>query len=70
MSDLPACTPGHLTPIPGTEGGRFGDNHDRDCLSVYQADEDGQDEQVLHICDWPAFKAAGDKHQRERGGQV
>jgi hypothetical protein len=65
MNELPACTPGHMTQA-GTknDGVEFGDNHHRDCLSIYQDDD------TIHICDWPAFKAAGDQHQRERGGEI
>ena len=61
--------PLHHTSVPGSLDIEFGDNQDVDCLSVYQhADPD--DDDVIHICDWPAFKAAGDKHQLERGGRI
>lgn len=60
-----ACRPDHHTPAGGgNDDVTFGDNQDKDCLSVYQDDD------TIHICDWPAFKAAGDKHQRERGGRT
>lgn len=56
-----ACSPGHHTECGDIT---IGDNQDRDCVSFYQDDD------VVHICDWPAFKTAVDKHQRERGGQT
>jgi hypothetical protein len=70
MDELPACTISHHTPS-GTAGVEFGDNQDRDCLSIWQTDPANADmDAIIHICDWPAFKAAGDKHQQERGGKV
>lgn len=73
MSDQPVCSPDHHTILPAgvvlAESAQFGDNQDQDCLSIYTSDE-GEEDQVVHICDWPAFKAAGDQHQRERGGKI
>lgn len=58
----------HKTSAGGRNIGalHFGDNQSRDCLSVYQEDDVEGGWSIIHICDWEAFKAAGDKHQSER----
>lgn len=61
----PACSPDHHTQCGTIE---IGDNQDRDCLSLYQGENGEWD--TVHICDWPALKAAVDQHQRERGGRT
>ena len=39
-------------------------NQDVDCFSLCQDDD------IIHICDWPALKAAIDKFQKDRGGRT
>ena len=64
----PACSPDHHTQCGTIE---IGDNQDRDCLSLYQSEfADDAETDTIHICDWPALKAAVDQHQRERGGRT
>src|ERR1700691_6257631 len=53
-----ACRPDHHTQCGDIE---IGDNQDRDCLSLYQ--EENGEAATVHICDWPALKAAVDQHQ-------
>lgn len=63
-----ACSPDHHTQCGSIE---IGDNQDRDCLSLYQDEfADDAETDTIHICDWPALKAAIDQHQRERGGRI
>jgi hypothetical protein len=45
----------------------FADNQAKDCLSVFQRDYVSGEYDTIHICDWEAFKDAGDRHQSERG---
>lgn len=64
-TEPPACSPDHHTQCGTIE---IGVNQDRDCLSLCQ-DLNGESD-TIHICDWPALKAAVDRHQRERGGRT
>ena len=70
------CSPDHHTPAGGENlpGIVIEDNQDRDCFSIryYDPDEhgDGLTGDLIHVCDWPALKAAIDQHQRERGGKT
>lgn len=68
-----ACSPDHQTPAGGENlpGIEITDNQDRDCFSIVYTDpDDPGDCDVIHFCDWPALRAAIDKHQRERGGRI
>ena len=67
VPEPPACSPDHRTQCGDIE---IGDNQDRDCLSLYQDDVAAGVTDTIHICDWPALKAAVDQHQRERGGST
>ena len=62
----------HITPAGGVNlhGTVIGDNQHTDCFSIYQGGDDGTDWDAIHFCDWPALKAAIDKHQSERGGRI
>ena len=61
----------HETPAGGGNGCgiTIEDNQDPDCFSIRSDDHDGGDD-LIHFCDWPALKAAIDKHQSERGGRI
>ena len=61
----------HNTPAGGRNscGIVIEDNQDPDCFSIRQDNHDDS-EDLIHFCDWPALKAAIDKHQSERGGKV
>lgn len=68
---LPACLPDHKTVMDRENAGiEVIDNHDRDCLTIRQLDAWQETWDMIHICNWPAFKAAVDQHQRERGGRL
>jgi hypothetical protein len=66
----PVCSADHHTPA----GGRnlptivIEDNQAADCFSIRYTDQVSDEQQLIHFCDWPALKAAIDKHQSERGG--
>lgn len=64
------CSPDHVTPAGGenASGLTIVDSQDRDCLSLCYEDEGYYG--TVHVCDWPALKAAVDAHQRERGGRT
>jgi hypothetical protein len=57
----------HHTPAGGgnLHGTYIGDSQDPDCFCIYQDREDS-DRDVVHICDWPALRAAIEQHQSER----
>ena len=61
----------HETPAGGENdhGITIEDNQDPDCFSI-RSDNHDDTEDLIHFCDWPALKAAIDKHQSERGGRV
>lgn len=61
----------HETPGGGENAHiTIGDNQDPDCFSIYQENRDGSDWDVIHVCDWPALKAAINRHQAERGSRL
>ena len=64
------CSAQHKTPAGGENaaGIVIEDNQDPDCFSIRSDNHDGTDD-LIHFCDWPALRAAIDKHQRERGVQ-
>ena len=68
----PACTAGHVTSAGGENipGIQIEDNQHEDCFSIRYTDPDSGEQDVIHFCDWPALKAAIDKHQSERGGKT
>ena len=45
-------------------------NQDPDCLTLYEERGGPLDADLIHICDWPAAKAAIDAFQRARGGRT
>jgi hypothetical protein len=61
------CGGEHHTLAGGTNDPRMfiGDNQGRDCFSIYSTNDDGT-EDTIHFCDWPALRAAIDKHPAER----
>ena len=65
------CSAGHVTPAGGVNdsGITVEDNQSADCFSVRQDNHDGT-EDLIHFCDWPALKAAIDRHQGERGAKI
>jgi|ERR1035441_3395655 hypothetical protein len=65
------CGADHNTPAGGENGTgiTIEDNQDKDCFSIRSDNHDGS-EDLIHFCDWPALKAAIDKHQAERGGRL
>ena len=66
------CSPDHHTPAGGENmtGIEIHDNQDRDCLTIRQEDPVDKSYNLVHVCDWPALRAAIDQHQRERGGRT
>lgn len=62
----------HVTPAGGENlhGTVIIDNRDADCFSICQGGDNDTDWDTIHFCDWPALKAAIDKHQSERGGRT
>jgi len=71
MTETTECSAAHSTPAGGgnNSGITIGDNQDKDCFSIYQDNHDGTWD-TIHVCDWPALKAAIDRHQAERGGRT
>ena len=64
------CNGTHITPAGGENSGiTIEDNQDKDCFSIREDNYDGTDD-LIHFCDWPALKAAIDRHQAERGGKI
>ena len=61
----------HETPAGGGNncGITIEDNQAPGCFSIRSDDHDGGDD-LIHFCDWPALKAAIDKHQSERGAKI
>ena len=45
-------------------------NQHPDCLTLRFDQQDRGEDDLVHLCDWPAAKAAIDAYQRERGGKV
>lgn len=70
------CSADHDTPAGGENlpGITIEDNQHKDCFSIRYYDpgehESPADADLIHFCDWPALKAAIDKHQRERSGKT
>ena len=71
MARIVECSADHDTPAGGENdpGITIEDNQGKDCFSIRSDNHDGS-EDLIHFCDWPALKAAIDKHQAERGGRV
>lgn len=65
------CSATHVTPAGGenSTGIAIEDNQDPDCFSIRSDNHDGS-EDLIHFCDWPALKAAIDRHQSERGAEI
>ena len=64
------CSSTHITPAGGQNDDiTIEDNQDKDCFSIREDNHDGTND-LIHFCDWPALKAAIDKHQAERGGRL
>ena len=41
-------------------------NQDPDCLTIRQPGGEGEDEDIIHVCDWPAMRAVIDEFQAAR----
>ena len=65
------CSAEHVTPAGGANdtGVVIEDNQSAGCFSI-RSDNHDDTEDLIHFCDWPALKAAIDKHQGERGAKI
>jgi hypothetical protein len=72
VSEVVPCSADHETPAGGENlpGIVIEDNQDADCFSIRSTDAETGDCDLIHFCDWPALKAAINKHQKERGGRL
>jgi hypothetical protein len=66
------CSPDHVTPAGGGNSTSIviEDNQHRDCFSIRYTDPADGSQDLIHFCDWPALKAAIDRHQSERGSRT
>lgn len=56
--------------VDGKPAGKFGitiePNQDPTCFSIRQTHANGDDEDLIHFCDWPALRKAIDEFMAER----
>ena len=54
-----------------TKGGVFIEpNVDTTCFAIRQINDNGDDDDIIHICDWPALRATIDQFMADRAKEA